>query len=266
MISSSRSLPFAFVAALTIHVGIAVSVGLLVFRASPSLPDFSFRTGKSATKITVVLTRAAQAQQPHKARRRQHERKILCPSSAPSKSLTKEKITASKPVTTPPSVAKLFARKAYSLPLRKKASLLAKVNLIRPKFSLAPLASGLPVPPSPPLKEARQKSVNSRETQGDLQPKGIRATLRSRSPIVLVYPPEAKRRGQEGTVLIKITLLPSGRAGTVTVLKSSGFYLLDQAAVETYLRARYYPVIDNGRRVKRIFGVPVKWETPIQYK
>jgi protein TonB len=45
-----------------------------------------------------------------------------------------------------------------------------------------------------------------------------------------VYPRLARERGQEGTVLLEVEVLASGRCGTVRVLASSGHDLLDEAA------------------------------------
>jgi len=45
------------------------------------------------------------------------------------------------------------------------------------------------------------------------------------------YPALAQRRGQEGRVRIEFTVEPSGRLADVRVVQSSGFALLDEAAV-----------------------------------
>ena len=47
-----------------------------------------------------------------------------------------------------------------------------------------------------------------------------------------VYPRLARLRGQEGTVMLEMDVLPSGTSGEVRVARSSGYPLLDQAAVE----------------------------------
>lgn len=47
-----------------------------------------------------------------------------------------------------------------------------------------------------------------------------------------VYPPAAIRGNQEGTVTLLIYVLPDGRVGDVRIAKSSGFPLLDQAAMK----------------------------------
>jgi protein TonB len=46
------------------------------------------------------------------------------------------------------------------------------------------------------------------------------------------YPALARRRKQEGTVLLEVIIAPDGRASGVTLKKSSGFPALDRAALE----------------------------------
>ncbi|HJM43834.1 MAG TPA: energy transducer TonB [Nitrospinota bacterium] len=45
-----------------------------------------------------------------------------------------------------------------------------------------------------------------------------------------VYPAEARERGVEGTVLLRLKILSDGRVGKVEVTRSSGSALLDRAA------------------------------------
>ncbi len=51
------------------------------------------------------------------------------------------------------------------------------------------------------------------------------------------YPPAARRRGEAGEVLVAFTLDAEGRIGSVSVLRSSGSKLLDDAAIETMKRS-----------------------------
>lgn len=52
--------------------------------------------------------------------------------------------------------------------------------------------------------------------------------LRNQPPL---YPRLARERREQGTVLLEVEVLPSGRCGTMNVLASSGHALLDQAAL-----------------------------------
>jgi TonB family protein len=56
-----------------------------------------------------------------------------------------------------------------------------------------------------------------------------------------VYPLEARQKGYEGKVLLRVEVLTNGRVGKVEVAKSSGYELLDQAALEAMKRWRFIP-------------------------
>jgi protein TonB len=73
-----------------------------------------------------------------------------------------------------------------------------------------------------------------------------------------VYPPESKRRGEEGTVLLSIEVLADGRVGAVEVVQSSGFSRLDREAVLSAQRgAPYQPAIVDDHPVRSIKPVNV---------
>lgn len=55
------------------------------------------------------------------------------------------------------------------------------------------------------------------------------------------YPGAALRKGMEGRVILRIKVLPNGRAGSVEVTKSSGKQVLDDAAVETVRNWKFVP-------------------------
>ena len=63
------------------------------------------------------------------------------------------------------------------------------------------------------------------------------------------YPVGARRRGEEGTVILDVTVGPDGRAVTVTQVASSGFPELDRAAERAAAQARFKPGTRDGRPV-----------------
>lgn len=60
------------------------------------------------------------------------------------------------------------------------------------------------------------------------------------------YPEQARRAGIEGTVVLRIEILENGRAGEVSVSRSSGSELLDDAAVTAVRRWRFVPAKVRG--------------------
>ena len=53
------------------------------------------------------------------------------------------------------------------------------------------------------------------------------------------YPSLARRRGEEGRVLLRLTVNATGRVEAVSVARSSGYELLDQEAQRTVARWRF---------------------------
>ncbi len=69
-----------------------------------------------------------------------------------------------------------------------------------------------------------------------------------------------REQGHEGTVLLELEVLTSGRPGTIHILHSSGHQLLDQAA----LRAVRGWVFRPARRFQK--PVPFWVEIPITFR
>lgn len=57
----------------------------------------------------------------------------------------------------------------------------------------------------------------------------------------LVYPAPARKAGIQGTANVSFTIHEDGRVSAVTVLKSSGHSILDEAAMETIYAASPFP-------------------------
>jgi len=67
------------------------------------------------------------------------------------------------------------------------------------------------------------------------------ATVRAGIARTLVYPPSARRNGLEGKVLLEFVLLADGRIRELALRSSSGFPVLDAAALAAVERAAPFP-------------------------
>lgn len=74
------------------------------------------------------------------------------------------------------------------------------------------------------------------------------------------YPLAARRRGQQGTVVVSVTVNPVGRAIAVALKESSGFELLDQAALRAVAAYEFEPARVGGRAVESQIEVPVRFQ------
>jgi protein TonB len=74
------------------------------------------------------------------------------------------------------------------------------------------------------------------------------------------YPVDAIRRGEQGTVLLRVLVGRDGLPKEVDVERSSGHRQLDRAAREAVLRYRFRPVRVNGVAVEASGVVPVEFK------
>ncbi len=74
------------------------------------------------------------------------------------------------------------------------------------------------------------------------------------------YPEPARRRGEHGTVELRLKILPDGRVGEVSVGKSSGFHVLDEAAVAATKTWRFLPAMRGPKPTEASVEVPVRFE------
>ena len=77
----------------------------------------------------------------------------------------------------------------------------------------------------------------------------LMAPPRPRTSIRPDYPKGARQRGEQGEVVLEISVSVDGAVSGVTVVSSSGFSELDDAAVRATRRARFTPAKADGRPV-----------------
>ncbi|MVW76629.1 energy transducer TonB [Pseudomonas xionganensis] len=73
------------------------------------------------------------------------------------------------------------------------------------------------------------------------------------------YPAQARRRNQQGTVLLEVRLDKRGQQRGLAVLRSSGIASLDRAALEAVAAWRFNPQQHNG------VAVPSRVQIPIEF-
>jgi protein TonB len=74
------------------------------------------------------------------------------------------------------------------------------------------------------------------------------------------YPERARRRNQEGTVVVHALIGPDGKPIEVTVSQSSGHRLLDEAAQEAISNCAFVPQKVGGRAVRAIVEIPIPFK------
>jgi len=74
-----------------------------------------------------------------------------------------------------------------------------------------------------------------------------------------VYPPLAQRRGWEGTVILLVEVLPNGDCRDIQIKQTSGYTLLDKAAVKAVKRWKFTPGLENGIPQTTVILVPIRF-------
>jgi protein TonB len=74
------------------------------------------------------------------------------------------------------------------------------------------------------------------------------------------YPPAALRRGESGTVVLRVHVGADGVPHAVDVVDSSRSRLLDRAAAEAVKRWRFRPAQRDGQAVSGQVQVPIAFD------
>lgn len=106
---------------------------------------------------------------------------------------------------------------------------------------VAPVAIAEPAAPAPPRVELPTSDADY---------------LQNPKP---VYPPLSKRLGEQGAVVHRVLIGTDGLPISATLIKSSGFDRLDQAAYTAVMRWRYVPGKRAGVPTTMAFNVPINW-------
>lgn len=115
--------------------------------------------------------------------------------------------------------------------------------------------------PQPVLEEAPASASNAPAAQAATTERRDRVTplpIEGQSPPP-TYPPAALRRGETGTVVVRIQVDAQGRPGGVALIQSSRSRELDRAAMEAVRKWRFEPAIEDGEPVPAAVDIPVEF-------
>ncbi len=172
-----------------------------------------------------------------------------------------------QPATPPPPLPEQIEPDTPPLPVQQKPDTPPIPEHIEP---LPPIPV-LPKPDTPPLPEQieplpPEKSLepvaetprfisanptdNSIEQDADLEQKGIESSATLEHRVVPSYPRLSRRRNEEGTVIIALSVTSAGLLEDIRIQRSSGYVLLDQAALKAIQKSRFKPAMKNGRPIR----------------
>ena len=73
------------------------------------------------------------------------------------------------------------------------------------------------------------------------------------------YPPFAREKGYEGTVYLRALIERDGRVGNLAIDRSSGYEILDRAAVDSVREWAFLPAQKDGKPVASWVLLPVRF-------
>ncbi len=229
-------------------IGVHASiVGALVFAAAPP----QMRAPEPALRVELLSAIPSRAERAHRrAALRLDARPDARPDATPAPSRggwaapvetaarAMERTVAPVPKRRPPVPAPALAATPERLPPRQPA----------PEPSPPP-----PRPsPSPPSPSSPPSAVSA------AAPASVPVGVAAGNPVPR-YPREARRRGIEGRVVVRVAVDAEGAASRAWVHRSSGRPTLDRAALSAVSEWRFLPARVGGRSVAGIVDVPVSF-------
>lgn len=74
------------------------------------------------------------------------------------------------------------------------------------------------------------------------------------------YPEESKAAGEQGVVILRVGVTADGQPASVNILRSSGYFHLDQAARRAVLHWKFHPGMMAGIPTSSAADVPVRFK------
>jgi protein TonB len=107
-----------------------------------------------------------------------------------------------------------------------------------------------------PTRSAQEKAGRGAAASSSLAPdRGLVAAYRPEP----VYPRLARRRGQQGEVILEVRVGSDGRPWNIQVKRSSGWSSLDHAAAQAVQHWRFVPARRGGRPVTGTADIPIRF-------
>lgn len=116
-----------------------------------------------------------------------------------------------------------------------------------PQLPVEPVVE--PPPPAPVAIEEPMESTTIQEARPDDD---------SNAPPR--YPRMARERGWQGSALLRVEVLTDGRAGKITILRSTGYRMLDEVSVEAVREWKFVPARRGNEAVRSWVEIPINFK------
>ncbi|HMM46037.1 MAG TPA: energy transducer TonB [Candidatus Macondimonas sp.] len=174
------------------------------------------------------------------------------------------------PPVAPPQATPAPPRPAPPEPVTKPIVKSATKPVTKPVVKPAPTPQPVPRPTAPEVSESSESPSHSTWSESTAVPPGRPSSeADALAPVAIdlgaayrlnpapEYPPLALRRGWQGTVRLRVTLDPEGHPTQVSLAASSGYPMLDDAALAAVSRWQFRPATRLGKPVAATVEVPI---------
>jgi len=177
--------------------------------------------------------------------------RVMMPSPVQEKPQAAPELAALTPVQKQPETIQAAPAAPRKAVIERKAhkAVSAKPKPNVPASTAEQMASDLPIAPQQPQTVTPSIVTGQSQASADVIPSpnlsasviqdiaaAYRSMVHGRIAALQQYPTFAKRMGEEGTVLVRFTILASGKISQVVIMESSGSQSLDAAAVDIFMQ------------------------------
>ena len=204
---------------------------------------------------------------------------VMMPSPVQEKPQAAPELAALTPVQKQPETIQAAPAAPRKAVIERKAhkAVSAKPKPNVPASTRDQVAVALPTAPQQPEAVTSASVTSQTQVTSDLSAqtsslsvsaiKDIAAVYRSmvhgRIAALQQYPVLAKRMGEEGTVLVRFTILASGKISNVVIMESSGSQSLDVAAVDIFmqgLNGQLPPIPPELNKSEWTLSLPIRYQ------
>jgi protein TonB len=132
----------------------------------------------------------------------------------------------------------------------------APLGLVEQDIPPAPRHRSVQLPPTAAKAQGNENAPSAKSTDAAA---GVAGPVAYGSNIAPVYPPQALRQRQQGTVYLMAILDERGYVVSLTIERSSGYPLLDQSAMQAVASWRYAPARIDGKPSPIRVPIPVRF-------
>ncbi|HXB60510.1 MAG TPA: energy transducer TonB [Candidatus Acidoferrales bacterium] len=173
--------------------------------------------------------------------------------AAPEEPQPPAPIPRSAPLPKPPAPKPVKAPLLVQQPPLKHSEPAAALSTPPPISVIVQPKSTPPAPPAIDISDTPEKTETPAPPAISTQPD----YLKNPAP---VYPAAARRRHEEGLVILTVNVTADGHAAKVSIKKSSGFKLLDDAAAEAVENWEFEPARLGPVSLESDVEVPIRFE------